>query len=98
MAFPSSGLDRTKLGEIGAAVLGPAVSALSASCSISAENLICSPAVPLSEATLPASVLMSYFVAASARAADPAAIAAALATARATRTQSLRFIDTPHSR
>src|SRR4029450_1054442 len=52
----------------------------SASCSMNAEKRICRPAVPLSEATLPASVLMSYFGAAArdGRAATKAIAAAAL--------------------
>src|SRR5258708_18844951 len=35
-------------------------SLVSASCSMKAENRICNPAVPLSDATLPASVVISY--------------------------------------
>src|SRR5258705_6072691 len=49
--------------------VGPGVpSSSSASCSMNAEKRICSPAVPLSEAILPASVLISYFGAATTRA------------------------------
>ena len=99
MLVPSSGLDRTKPGVIGAPTPGLAFSASSDSSSTNAENLTCRPATPLTEASLPASVLMSYFVAAaSARTADPATSAAALAIARASKAQSSRFIDTPHRR
>src|SRR4030095_12283911 len=66
----------------------------SASCSRNAEKRICRPAVPLSEATLPASVLMSYFGAAAldGRAATKAIAAAALmrVTAPAKRKQLAR--------
>src|SRR5690348_2410875 len=54
---PSNGLDCTNIG-----VMGDDVDALLSrlSSSIKAENRICRPAVPLTEATLPASVLISY--------------------------------------
>src|SRR4029453_9687284 len=73
--------------------VGPGVpSSSSASCSMNAEKRICSPAVPLSEATLPASVLMSYFgvAALDGRAATKAIAAAALmrVTAPAKRKQN----------
>src|SRR6266542_3918178 len=41
--------------------LGLSASSSSASCSIRAEKRICRPAVPFNEATLPASVVISYF-------------------------------------
>src|SRR5258708_35352092 len=55
---PSRGLDSTFAGVIGPGPAGALESRLSSS--MKAENRICSPAVPFSEATLPASVLMSY--------------------------------------
>src|ERR1700682_2421333 len=55
---PSRGLDSTFAGMIGPGAAGALVSALCSS--MKAENRICSPAVPFTEATLPASVLMSY--------------------------------------
>src|SRR4030095_14304395 len=79
MVVPSSGLDRTNVGVIGG-VRGGMPSGSSASSSMNAEKRICRPAVPLSEATLPASVLMSYFGAPALdeRAATKAIAAAAL--------------------
>ena len=58
MLVPSNGLPSTNVGVIGVATGGAALSA--ASCSMNAENRICNPAVPCSDATLPASVEMSY--------------------------------------
>src|SRR5574337_753252 len=58
---PSRGLERTNVGVMGG-VEGSGLSAkslTSASSSINAEKRICRPAVPLTEATLPASVVMS---------------------------------------
>src|SRR6185437_5836048 len=54
---PSSGLDSTYVGVI-TLDAGAAVSRLSSS--MNAEKRICRPAVPFTEATLPARVLMSY--------------------------------------
>src|SRR5690242_1950838 len=58
---PSSGLDRTNGGVIALGELGT-VKFSCASSSMKAEKRICKPAVPLTEATLPASVLMLYLV------------------------------------
>ncbi|OLB90466.1 MAG: hypothetical protein AUI15_24820 [Actinobacteria bacterium 13_2_20CM_2_66_6] len=56
---PSSGLESTKVGVIGGfAGPGLAASAASASSWRKADIRICRPAVPFTEATLPASVLM----------------------------------------
>src|SRR6266702_3822689 len=57
MEVPSRGLDSTNVGVIGGA-LGAPLSTLSSS--MKAENRICRPAVPFTEATLPANVLMSW--------------------------------------
>ena len=54
---PSSGLDRTCPGVIGAAAVAESSSA--ASCSMNDEKRICRPAVPFTDATLPARVVMS---------------------------------------
>jgi hypothetical protein len=58
--LPSSGLESTKLGVIGVAGVGADASEASATSCKKADMRICSPAVPLTEATLPASVEMSY--------------------------------------
>src|SRR5258708_8218991 len=55
---PSRGLASTFAGVIGPGPDGAFESRLSSS--MKAENRICRPAVPFTEATLPASVLMSY--------------------------------------
>jgi len=59
----SSGLPGTWTGVIGVAGTGFA-SHSSASCSMNAEKRICSGAVPLSDATLPARVVTSYVLSA----------------------------------
>ena len=79
---PSSGLLSTNGGLIGAAAGGAPSS--SASSSRNAENLICRPAVPCSDATFPARVLMSNDVAAWAGVAAATA-AAPVKTAAASR-------------
>src|SRR3954469_16589909 len=80
--LPSSGLPGTNVGVIGLETGGALVS--SASSSTNAEKRICSHAVPLTEATFPASVEMSYCGAAAALPALPASrIVVATATTAA---------------
>jgi hypothetical protein len=58
MVVPSSGLLSTLVGVIGELAGGITISLASASSSMNAENRICNPAVPFSDATFPVSVLM----------------------------------------
>lgn len=81
MVVPSRGLVSTFVGviDVGAGNGAGGAPGSSASCSMKAENRICKPAVPFTEATLPASVLMLYVGAAAldGRAATKANAAAA---------------------
>src|SRR6516165_7011611 len=93
----SSGLDSRKLGVTGVLGLGlMRLSLKSASCSIKLEKRICSPAVPLTEATLPAKVFRSLV-------GEVWAIVSPASVRRRTRLENkktksiveMRFIDTP---
>ena len=94
IVLPSSGLPGTNVGVIGLETGGAVPS--SASCSMNAEKRICSQPVPLTEATLPASVEMSGCAAADALLALPAsktvvATATAATSVNATRLRRYRM-------